>query len=96
MKSPAAGLIFLLLLGFCAVMAGGCGTYPPCETSLVTMDETRLDAETYEAEVASTDATIADLEQKLESKENQIEELEDKPAEIQEKVDELKKGSGRE
>lgn len=96
MKLPAAGLILLLLLGFCAVMVGGCGTYPPCETSLVTMDETRLDAETYEAEVADTDAKVADLEQKLDTKNKQIEDIEDKPAEIQEKVDELKKGSGRE
>jgi peptidoglycan hydrolase CwlO-like protein len=96
MKLPATGLIFTLLLGFCAVIVGGCGTYPPCETSLVTMDETRLDAETYEAEVAETDATIADLEQKLDTKNKQIDDIKDKPAEIQEKVDELKKGSGRE
>jgi len=96
MKLPAAGLILTLLLGFCAVIVGGCGTFPPCETSLVTMDETRLDAETYEAEVAETDATIADLEQKLDTKNKQIDEIKDKPAEIQEKVNELKKGSGRE
>jgi hypothetical protein len=47
MKIVSAGLLALLLLGLCCTLFMGCGPAPPCETSLVTLDETRLDAETY-------------------------------------------------
>jgi peptidoglycan hydrolase CwlO-like protein len=95
MKLLATRVLMLCMLGFLTCIIGGCGTYPPCETSLVTLDETRLDAETYEQEVAETDGKVADLESQLTAKQKQIEELKDKPAELQEKVDVLKKGSGR-
>jgi hypothetical protein len=85
-------LIFSLSAGFSA----GCGPAPPCETSLVTLDETRLDAETYEAEAAETGKRVEDLETRLAAKRGDIEAIEDKPAELEKKVYELKKGSGRE
>lgn len=86
----------LMLLGVCCAFAGGCGPVKPCETSLVTLDETRLDAETYEQEAAETAEKVADLEQKLAKKTKEINRIEHKPEELQEKVHELKKGSGRE
>lgn len=96
MKIVSAGLLALLLLGLCCTLFMGCGPAPPCETSLVTLDETRLDAETYGEEAAETGQKVADLEQKLAEKNKDIKEIEDKPAELEKKVRELKKGSGRE
>ena len=86
----------LLLLGLGCALVGGCGPAKPCETSLVTLDETRLDAETYEQEAAETAEKVAELEQKLANKTENIELIEDKPAELDKKVREMKKGSGRE
>jgi len=95
MKSRLVGL-------FCGVLilsAGsfvGCGEAPPCSTSLVTLDETRLDAETYEKEAAETAKKVAQLEDRLAKKKQEIKELEKKVPELEQKVYELKKGSGRE
>lgn len=96
MKIVSAGLVTLLLLGLCCTFFTGCGPAPPCETSLVTLDETRLDAETYEGEAAETGKKVADLEQRLGDKNKDIKEIENMPAELEKKVRDLKKGSGRE
>lgn len=88
-------LLFSILLAV-ALLAGGCGKAPVCQTSLVTLDETRLDAETYEQEAAETAKSVADLEKKLNQKKSEIEEVKDKPADLKQKVNDLKKGSGRE
>lgn len=96
MKLACKGLIFAFLLGSLGIFSGGCGPAPPCETSLIELDETRLDAETYEQEAAETGKRAADLKARVESKENEIEQIKDKPAELEKKVKELKKGSGRE
>ena len=85
--------MFLLAVVF---LCGGCGEAPPCRTSLVMLDETRLDAETYEQEAAETAKNAAELEKKLSDKKGDIEEIKDQPAELRKKVDDLKKGSGRE
>jgi peptidoglycan hydrolase CwlO-like protein len=96
MKLRGMGIpIFFLLLGV-VLLSGGCGEAPPCQTSLVTLDETRLDAETYEQEAAETAKNVADLEKKLSDKKKDIEQVQAKPAELKKKVHELKKGSGRE
>jgi len=87
-------LAFLLSGALC--MAGGCGKEKVCQTSLVTLDETRLDAETYEQEAAETAKNIADLEKKLAAKKTDISQIKDKPAELKKQVEEIKKGSGRE
>jgi peptidoglycan hydrolase CwlO-like protein len=86
---------FSILLA-AALLSGGCAKTVPCHTSLVTLDETRLDAETYEQEAAETGKSIADLEKKLEQKKSDIEQVKDKPTDLKKKVNELKKGSGRE
>jgi len=86
---------FSILLA-AALLSGGCGKTVPCHTSLVTLDETRLDAETYEQEAAETAKNVADLEKKLEAKKSEIEQVKEKPADLQKKVSDLKKGSGRE
>jgi uncharacterized coiled-coil DUF342 family protein len=86
---------FSILLA-AALTSGGCGKAQTCQTSLVTLDETRLDAETYEQEAAETAKSIADLEKKLVQKKSEIEQVKDKPADLKEKVRVLKKGSGRE
>lgn len=96
MKTVGAGLVMLVLLGSCCAFVGGCGPAKPCETSLVTLDETRLDVETYEGEATETAAKVADLEQKLGAKNKEIKVIENKPAELEKKVREMKKGSGRE
>jgi len=96
MKLRGTGaFLFFILLGV-ALLAGGCGEAPPCQTSLVTLDETRLDAETYEQEAAETTKNIADLEKKITDKKSDIDQVKEKPAELKKKVRELKKGSGRE
>lgn len=95
MKSRLAGLLFGFLL-FSAAGFLGCGEAPPCDTSLITLDETRLDAETYEKEAAETAKRIAQLEDRLAKKKMEIKELEKKFPEMKKKVYELKKGSGRE
>lgn len=94
MRSALLGSV--LVAGVIAVSSVGCGPAPPCETSLVVLDETRLDAETYEQEAAETGEKVADLEERLQAKQKDIEAIEDKPAELHKKVYELKKGSGRE
>jgi len=86
---------FSILLA-AALLSGGCGKTVPCHTSLVTLDETRLDAETYEQEAAETAKSVADLEKKLSQKKNEIEQVKDKPVDLKQKVRDLKKGSGRE
>lgn len=96
MKLSRMGVFFVFLLFALAVVSGGCGKAPVCQTSLVTLDETRLDAETYEQEAAETAKNVAGLEKKLADKKNDIAQVKDKPAELKQKVDEIKKGSGRE
>ncbi len=96
MKISLAGLLMMILLFAAVGSIVGCGPAPPCETSLVTLDETRLDAETYEQEAAETAKRVADLEEQLATKTKEVEEIKDKPAELEERVHELKKGSGRE
>jgi peptidoglycan hydrolase CwlO-like protein len=86
---------FSILLA-ATLMSGGCGKAVECHTSLVTLDETRLDAETYEQEAAETAKNVADLEKKLDQKKNEIEQVKAKPADLKQKVRDLKKGSGRE
>ena len=90
-------VFFLLVLLAIAVGSNyGCKPAPPCETSLVTLDETRLDAETFEKEAAETDMTVEDLETKLAKKLDEVEEIKDDPEKLAKKLHELKKGSGRE
>lgn len=97
MRIARAGLLFVLLVGIFGFLVMGCSkTAPYCDTSLVTLDETRLDAETYEEEAAETAKTVAGLEERLGEKSKQVEEIQDKPEELQKRVQELKKGSGRE
>ncbi len=96
MKICRGGLILIFLMTMPGLAMVGCGTAPPCETSLVTLDETRLDVETYEKEAAEKRAKAAEFEERLNKKNNDIEEIKDRPAELEERVSELKKGSGRE
>ncbi len=96
MKLSWAGLFIVFLLCGAALIAGGCGETKSCRTSLVTLDETRLDAETYEQEAAETAKSISDLEKKLADTKSNIATVKDKPAELQKQADVLKKGSGRE
>lgn len=96
MRSAWGWLVALSVTGLIAGFSSGCGPAPPCETSLVTLDETRLDAETYEQEAAETGERVADLQARLDQKRKEIDAIKDKPAELEKKVYELKKGSGRE
>jgi septal ring factor EnvC (AmiA/AmiB activator) len=96
MKSRGPGVLLCVLLFGAALLSGGCSEAPPCQTSLVTLDEARLDAETYEQEAAETAKNAADLEKKLAQKKEEIDSVKDKPAELKKVVDTLKKGSGRE
>jgi peptidoglycan hydrolase CwlO-like protein len=96
MKLRGMGILVLFLVLAAALVSGGCGQAPPCQTSLVTLDETRLDAETYEQEANETGKNVSDLEKKLSEKKSDVEQVKDKPAELREKVYELRKGSGRE
>ncbi len=96
MKSARGWLMLTLIFGLIAGFSAGCGPAPPCDTSLVTLDETRLDAEAYEQEAAETGAKVADLNARLANKRADIDAISDKPAELEKKVHEMKKGSGRE
>ncbi len=96
MKSARGWVMLTLLFGLFAGISAGCGPAPPCDTSLVILDETRLDAESYEQEAAETGERVDDLETRLAAKRGQIDLLKGKPEELEKKVYELKKGSGRE
>ncbi len=96
MKLSRAALFVGFLLFAAATVLGGCGESKVCKTSLVTLDETRLDAETYEQEAAETSKNISDLEKKLADTKSNISQVKDKPAELKKQADILKKGSGRE
>ncbi|MCK4351592.1 MAG: hypothetical protein KAX13_12070 [Candidatus Krumholzibacteria bacterium] len=96
MRLSIAGLLMMFMLGLAVSSFVGCGPAPPCETSLITLDETRLDAETYEQEAAETAKKVAELNEQLASKQKEVAEIKDEPEELAEKVHELKKGSGRE
>ena len=96
MRSAWGWLAVLSVSALIAGFSSGCGPAPVCETSLVTLDETRLDAETYEQEAAETGELVADLKTRLNEKRKEIDAIKDKPAELEKKVYELKKGSGRE
>ncbi len=96
MKSRGMGACIMFLLLAAALLSGGCGQAPLCQTSLVTLDETRLDAETYEQEAAETAKSAAELEKKLDDKKKDIGEVKDKPSELRKKVSDRMKGSGRE
>jgi len=96
MRISFAGLLLVFLLGLALSSIAGCGAAPPCETSLVTLDETRLDVETYEKEAADTAKRVAELEKQFAEKSKEIAAVKDMPAELEERVHELKKGSGRE
>jgi hypothetical protein len=96
MKLAGKGLSLLILLGLLGVFANGCGPALPCNTSLITLDETRLDAETFEQEAAETGQRVDDLSGSLVKKQSEIEGIKDDPATLAKKLHELKKGSGRE
>ena len=96
MKSARGWLMLALIFSLIAGFSVGCGPAPPCETSLVTLDETRLDAESYEQEAAETGERVEDLETRLSGKRGEIDAIKDKPEELEKRVYELKKGSGRE
>jgi peptidoglycan hydrolase CwlO-like protein len=96
MKLRGMVLVPFSILLAAALLSGGCGKAPVCKTSLVTLDETRLDAETYEQEAAETAKGVADLEKKLDKKKSEIEQVKNKPEDLKQKVSDLKKGSGRE
>jgi len=96
MKLRGMVVVPIFILVAAAFLSGGCGEAPPCQTSLVTLDETRLDAETYEQEAAETAKSVADLESKLNQKKSEIEQVKEKPEDLKRKVHDLKKGSGRE
>ncbi|MBN2185337.1 MAG: hypothetical protein JW746_08420 [Candidatus Krumholzibacteriota bacterium] len=87
--------ILLVLLVIAVGSNFGCKPAPPCETSLVTLDETRLDAETFEKEAAETGRSVDDLEAKLAKKSQEVEAVKDDPERLEKKLYELKKGSGR-
>ncbi len=96
MKSARGWLMLTIIFSLVAGISAGCGPAPPCETSLVTLDETRLDAESYEKEAAETGEKVDDLETRLAAKRGEIDAIKEKPEELEKKVYELKKGSGRE
>ncbi|MDD3643659.1 MAG: hypothetical protein PHQ19_09385 [Candidatus Krumholzibacteria bacterium] len=96
MGSASGWLAVLSISVLIAGFSSGCGPAPPCETSLVTLDETRLDVETYEQEAAETGERAADLKSRLAEKRKEIDAIKDKPADLEKRVYELKKGSGRE
>jgi septal ring factor EnvC (AmiA/AmiB activator) len=96
MKLRGMMVVSFSILLAAALLSGGCGKAQVCQTSLVTLDETRLDAETYEQEAAETAKSVADLEKKLNQKKSEIEQVKDKPVYLKQKVSDLKKGSGRE
>lgn len=96
MRLSIAGLLMMFMLGLTVSSFIGCGPAPPCETSLITLDETRLDAETYEQEAAETAKKVAELNEQLASKQKEVAEVKDEPEQLAERVHELKKGSGRE
>ncbi len=96
MKSAHGWLIMTLIFGLFVGFSAGCGPAPPCETSLVTLDETCLDAETYEQEATETGERVADLKTRLADKRADIDAISDKPDELEKRVHEMKKGSGRE
>ena len=96
MKSARGWVMLTLIFGLIAGSSAGCGPAPQCWTSLVTLDETRLDAESYEQEAAETGKRADDLKARLDDKRGQVDALKDKPDELEKKVYELKKGSGRE
>lgn len=96
MKLAGRGLIMLILLGLLGAFISGCGPALPCNTSLITLDETRLDAETYEQEAAETGQRVDELSSSLAKKQAEIDAVKDDPARLEKKLHELKKGSGRE
>ena len=96
MKSVIKGALTVLLFASSLVFIASCGPVPYCDTSLVTLDETRLELVTYEEESSRTGETVDKLEKDLSEVQDQISEIEDKPAELMKKIHELKKGSGRE
>ncbi len=96
MKLRGMGVMLCVLLFGAGLLAGGCSKVPVCQTSLVTLDEVRLDAETYEQENEETAKNAAELQKKLTEKKDQIDQVKAKPAELKKQVDTLKKGSGRE
>lgn len=96
MKLAGKGITLLFLLGVVGAFANGCGPALPCTTSLITLDETRLDAETFEQEASETGEKVADLENRLAKKQDEIDVIKDDPAQLQKKLHELRKGSGRE
>ena len=95
MKIVGKVYILLLLLVIAIGSNFGCKPAPPCETSLVTLDETRLDAESFEKEAAETGKSADDLEAKLAKKAQEVEGIKDDPERLEKKLHELKKGSGR-
>ncbi len=96
MKSVVKCALMLLLFSSSLGFIVSCGPVPYCETSLVTLDETRLELVTYQEEAERTGGRAEKLEGDLEEVQDKISEVEEKPAELQKKIYELRKGSGRE
>jgi peptidoglycan hydrolase CwlO-like protein len=96
MRAFARYLIIVLLLSSPLVLNLSCSPEPYCETSLVTLDETRLELQTNREEAEETSEQVKELKEDLEEVEQKISRIEGKPEELLKKINELKKGSGRE
>ncbi|MCD6380264.1 hypothetical protein J7M07_07465 [bacterium] len=96
MKLIAKRFLFILLVSFSLVFVVSCGPVPYCSTDLVTLDETRLDAVTYEEEAAKTGKEVSKLEKDVKEVQLKISNIEGKPAELEKRIHELRKGSGLE
>ncbi|MBD3179985.1 MAG: hypothetical protein GF417_10515 [Candidatus Latescibacteria bacterium] len=83
-------LILVLLLSPSLVFTVSCGPKPYCDTSLVTLDETRLELQTNREEAQETDKQVEELKKELEEVQTRISRLEGKPKDLLKKIRELK------
>lgn len=96
MKAYLKYMILVLLVSTPLVLNVSCGPEPYCDTSLVTLDETRLELTTNREQAQDTEEKLEKLKEELQEVETRIERIEGKPEELLKKIHELKKGSGRE
>ena len=83
-----AASLFLAGAAF-VVASAGCGSNPPCQTDIATVDSARTAAKAAEQKLEQAKQRKADLEQQIEAEKARQQDLEKRKAELETKISDL-------
>jgi uncharacterized protein YdaU (DUF1376 family) len=87
-KSRWKAASFLVSAAF-AIAGAGCGSNPPCQTDIATVDAARSAAKSAEAKLEEAKQHQADLQRQIQAEQARQKDLEQRKAELEAKISEL-------